>query len=68
MAGALANSIGAPRTVIIGGALCMICAGWFATQLQEIRRQIRPIYVNLGILPEVAAGIQTASMFQTPPE
>lgn len=29
MAGGLANSIGAPRTVMIGGALCMICAGWF---------------------------------------
>jgi hypothetical protein len=46
----------------------MICAGWFATQLKEIRRQIRPIYVDLGILPEVATGIQTASMLQTPPE
>jgi MFS family permease len=68
MAGALANSIGAPRTVMIGGALCTICAGWFATQLKEIRRQIRPIYVDLGILPEVATGIQTASMLQTPPE
>lgn len=31
MAGGLANSVGAPRTVIIGGALCMICAGWFNT-------------------------------------
>jgi hypothetical protein len=46
----------------------MICPGSFATQLKEIRRQIRPIYVDLGILPEVATGIQTASMLQTPPE
>lgn len=68
MAGGLANSIGAPRTVMIGGALCMICAGWFATQLKEIRRQVRPIYKELGILPEVASGIQSASMLQTPPE
>src|SRR5262249_32626904 len=60
MAGSLANSIGAPRTVMIGGALCMVCAGWFATQLKEIRRQVRPIYVELGILPEVATGIQAA--------
>jgi MFS family permease len=29
MAGGLANSIGAPRTVMIGGVLCMICAEWF---------------------------------------
>jgi MFS family permease len=68
MAGGLANAIGAPRTVMIGGALCMICAGWFATQLKEIRRQVRPIYVELGILPEVASAIQTASVLQTPPE
>ena len=68
MAGALANKIGAPLTVIIGGAFCIVCAGWFAMQLKEIRRQIRPIYQELGIIPEVAAGIQTASALQTPPE
>jgi MFS family permease len=68
MAGALASKIGAPLTVILGGGFCLVCAGWFATQLKEIRRQIRPIYRELGIIPEVATGIQTASALQTPPE
>jgi hypothetical protein len=36
--------------------------------LPEIRRVVRPIYRNLGILPEVAEGIQAASALQTPPE
>lgn len=68
MAGALASKIGAPLTVIIGGAFCLVCAAWFSTQLPEIRRQVRPIYRELGIIPEVATGIQTASALQTPPE
>ena len=68
MAGALASKIGAPFTVMIGGAFCIVCAAWFLAQLKEIRRQIRPIYQELGIIPEVATGIQTASALQTPPE
>jgi MFS family permease len=68
MAGALASKIGAPLTVILGGAFCIVCATWFSRQLKEIRRQIRPIYQGLGIIPEVASGIQTASVLQTPPE
>jgi MFS family permease len=68
MAGAIANKFGAPLTVIVGGAFCMVCAVWFASELPEIRRQVRPIYQELGIIPEVATGIQTASALQTPPE
>jgi hypothetical protein len=68
MAGTLASKIGAPFTVVIGGVACLLCAAWFATQLKEIRRQIRPIYRQLGIIPEVATGIQAASALQTPPE
>jgi len=29
---------------------------------------VRPIYVRLGILPEVVEGIQAASALQTPPQ
>jgi MFS family permease len=68
IAGFAASKIGAPRTVMAGGALCMFAAGWFLRQLKEIRRVVRPIYVQLGILPEVAEGIQAASALQTPPE
>jgi len=66
-AGAVANWIGAPRTLIIGGAALIAGAGLFASQLQKLRRLIRPIYVRIGILPEVASGIETASLLQEPP-
>jgi hypothetical protein len=29
---------------------------------------VRPIYVRMGILPEVAQGLQTTSNLLTPPE
>ena len=67
-AGAVASRIGAPLTLMIGGAICIVGAGLFASQLRAIRQLIRPIYVEMGILPELAAGIQTASALQQPPE
>ena len=64
LAGWMAARIGAPRTVMICGMLCIVGAGIFLTQLGSIRKMVRPIYVRLGILPEVAAGIQQASNLQ----
>jgi len=52
LAGAMARAIGAPRTVMLSGACCIAGAIWFASRLKSIRRVIRPIYINLGILPE----------------
>ncbi len=68
LVGSLANRIGAPMTVICGGILCVAAGLWFSLQLKEIARVIKPIYVELGILPEIAAGIETAAAMQTPPE
>ncbi|HLH08505.1 MAG TPA: MFS transporter [Terriglobales bacterium] len=68
IAGAVAARIGAPNTLMIGGAICICGAGWFAMQLPEIRRLVRPIYQQIGIIPEVAQGIHTASVLQEPPE
>ncbi len=67
IAGALAARIGAPMTVVIGGFLCLMAGIWFSIRLPEIRRVVRPIYIDLGILPEIAAGVQAASALQTPP-
>ena len=58
LAGRLAHGIGAPRTVMMSGACCIAGAIWFATRLREIRKLIRPIYRDLGILPPVNAIIQ----------
>jgi MFS family permease len=63
-AGFIADRIGAPATLMIGGGACVLGAAWFVTQLKRIRQQIRPIYIRLGILPEMATGIETASVLQ----
>jgi MFS family permease len=68
IAGVLAARIGAPNTLMIGGVLCCIGAAVFLSQLPRIRELVRPIYRQLGILPEVAAGMQSAAALQTPPE
>jgi len=68
LAGGVASRIGAPHTVMVGGTVCILVAIWFSLRLDEIRRIVRPIYVELGILPELASGIQAASVMQTPPE
>ncbi len=65
LAGSVAARIGAPWTVILSGIACMIGALLFARSLPRLREVIRPIYIELGILPEVASGIQSASRLQT---
>jgi MFS family permease len=61
IAGALSARIGAPYTVLLSGVLCFGAAAWFSYELPAIRAVVRPIYIKMGILPEVAAGLQTAS-------
>ena len=68
MAGGLASTIGASNTVIIGGISCIIGAIIFARKLPQIRAIIRPIYIRMGIIPEVASGIQSATDLTSPPE
>jgi len=68
MAGGLASRVGAPRTVMISGSFCIAGAAWFASHLNTIRELVHPIYRKLGIIPEIAAGIQDASALLTPPE
>ena len=51
LAGALAHLIGAQKTVMVSGVACIVGAGWFWTQLKSIRREMRPIYQRLGIVP-----------------
>jgi MFS family permease len=51
MAGALAQSIGAPWTVMISGVCCIAGALWFTTRMKVVRKGMRPIYEQLGIIP-----------------
>jgi len=67
-AGSLSARFGAPHTVLLSGLLCFGAAIWFSQELPAIRRVVRPIYIRMGILPEVATGLQTASNLMVPPE
>jgi MFS family permease len=60
IAGALAERIGASLTVRLGGIACLVAALTFARALPVLRVHIRPIYVRLGIVPELAAGVASA--------
>jgi MFS family permease len=50
-AGALARVVGAQNTVIVSGIACISGGIWFFTRLPRIRKEIRPIYERLGIIP-----------------
>jgi MFS family permease len=54
LAGTMAHGVGAPFTVIASGSVVLLGAAWFFTRLPSIRKVIRPIYREMGILP--AAG------------
>jgi len=60
LAGALAARFDAPRTIMMGGAACIVGAALFARTLPRLRRLLRPIYVERGILPPLAAGLAEA--------
>ena len=61
MAGGLAKVIGTPWTIFTGGIACIIGALFFLRKLPELRIIVKPIYIKLGIIPEVAEGIQLAT-------
>ncbi len=68
IAGVLATRLGAQNTILIGGVACVFAAGIFLRGLPELRRMVRPIYVRMGIVPEIAEGIQAAENLMRPPE
>jgi MFS family permease len=52
-AGALASRIGAPNTLIVSGIACIIGSLIFAVNLPQIRQEVRPIYIKMGIISEL---------------
>ncbi len=68
LAGALAQRYGAPLALLVGGIVCIAGAASFIARLPALRRLVRPIYVRLGIIPEIATGLQSASQLGRPPE
>ena len=50
-AGALAERIGPPTTLALGGAFALVAAFVYWMNLSRIRSAIRPVYQELGIVP-----------------
>ena len=53
LAGSLAKVIGTPWTLTIGGCMCIVGAVIFGRKLPKLKKIVHPIYVRLGIIPEV---------------
>jgi MFS family permease len=54
LAGSMAHWIGAPRTVMFTGSCCIAGGIWFWTRLPAIRREMRPIYEQMGIITPIS--------------
>jgi MFS family permease len=50
--GSLAHGVGAPATLAIGGAACLLGSFLFMKKLPMLRELVRPIYLKKGILSE----------------
>jgi MFS family permease len=55
LAGALAHRIGAPLTVAIYGAACLVAVGLYLTRLPLLSAALHRTHVRLGLVPEVVA-------------
>jgi MFS family permease len=60
--GEVAAWIGAGRTVMAGGAMCIVAGAIFGIRVPALREQVRPIFVKRGILPEAGAGLAAAEV------
>ena len=67
LAGVVANRLGAPQTLLIGGICCLAGAVLFMRKLPALRESIHPIYVEKGIISKVAFGLQAATHWPKPP-
>jgi hypothetical protein len=52
--GAIAARFGAPRALAVSGLICVAAGAIYFVFLPSIRRALRPIYIELGIIPEMA--------------
>jgi MFS family permease len=61
LAGSLASHIGAVHTVQLAGAICLVGSLFFTRQLPALRTIVRPIYRQMGILPQGTFGVPSAA-------
>ncbi len=68
LAGWGATHIGVRHTIMASGVMSLVGAGLFYTRLGEIREKARPVFMRLGIVKEVAEGMESAAELTAPPE
>jgi len=68
LAGGLGSSIGAPSAILFSGSVCLLSASFYLYKLPIIRNLVRPIYRSMGILPEIAEGVEQATNPTVKPE
>ncbi|ARS37591.1 MFS transporter [Pontibacter actiniarum] len=68
LAGSVAEQVGVGYTLAGCGVLCAFSIIPFAINRPKLRRMVQPIYERLGIVPEIATGLQSASNLSAPPE
>jgi MFS family permease len=61
LAGGLGSSISAPAAIFLSGSVCLVSAGLYFMKLPVIRNIVRPIYESMGILPQIAEGVEQAT-------
>ena len=55
LGGWIAEHIGPPHSMALCGLLSLVAAGLYLMQLPAIRREILPVYRQLGIVPDARA-------------
>lgn len=58
LAGLVAHRIGAPMTLLLGGAASILSAFFFYLKLPVIREQVQPVYRQLGLVEELPTKLQ----------
>lgn len=66
--GAVAERIGTQHTLLLCGLGCIAMAALFARHLPRVANLIRPIYQQMGIIPEVASGLENTAELIRPSE
>jgi MFS family permease len=61
ISGSLAGLIGAPVTLMLGGAGCLVAVSVYFRKLPSLRPYVRPIYERMGLIPEIASSVDKAS-------
>lgn len=58
-AGSAGSFLGAQLTLVLSGAISLVSVAVFYIKLPELRKLIKPIYENMGILPRVSKVVES---------